>query len=51
MPNLDEIQNTIRSKAMVSEHYTWYVQAIFEWYAASIFISVQNRIYSRRCFW
>lgn len=28
MPNLDEIQNTIRSKAMVSEHYTWYVQAI-----------------------
>lgn len=28
MPDLDTIHNTFRSKAKVSEHYTWYMQAI-----------------------
>lgn len=28
MPDLETIHNTFRSRAKVSEHYTWYVQAI-----------------------
>lgn len=28
MPDLETIHNTFRSKAKVSEHYTWYMQAI-----------------------
>ena len=28
MPNLDDIHNTFKTKAKVSEHYTWYMQGI-----------------------